>query len=244
MILSGEKEMIEKIKSFFIKNQVLIKSLLTITLFFGNSLFAYIPISIFDINSHTASMKTKGYLEIYDYIILLIILYLLYRDDIKKYLKDLMKNFGKIIDTGFSYWTIGLIIMMISNFLIVKFFPGAKPNNEIELQKIIKTIPIISFVSISILGPIIEEFTFRKTFYDLIKNKDVFVIVSGIVFGTLHVLFSYTSYWDFLYVIPYSALGICLAMMYKKTDNLFTSIIMHIFHNSILTIISIASLGL
>ena len=234
----------KKIKDFLKKNQILLKSLFTITLFFFNSIFEFIPALIFNIDYHKISNKTQILLSFYDYIILLVILYFLYRKDIKKYLKDLKKNFIKIIDKGFSYWTIGLIIMMISNFIIMKFIPMATPNNEIEVQKIIKTLPIISFISIGIMGPIIEEFTFRKTFYDLIKNKDVYVLVSGIVFGTLHVLFSYTSYWDFLYVIPYSALGICLAMMYKKTDNLFTSILMHIFHNSILTIISIMSLGL
>ena len=233
-----------KIKGFFIKNQILLKSLLTITLFFFNSLFEFIPALIFDIDYDKTSNKAQILLSFYDYIILLLVLYLLYRKDIKRYFKDLKQNFGKIIDRGFSYWTIGLIIMMLSNFLIMKFVPQATPTNEIEVQKIIKTLPMISFLSIGILGPIIEEFTFRKTFYDLIKNKDVFVIVSGGVFGVLHVLFSFTSYLDFLYVIPYSALGICLAMMYKKTDNLFTSILMHIFHNSILTIIAIASLGL
>ena len=132
----------------------------------------------------------------------------------------------------------------LSNLIIIKFIPGAKATNEEGVQNIIKTIPLLSFISVGILGPIIEEFTFRKAFYDMFKNKYLFVLVSGSIFGLMHVIFSINSGWDLFYVIPYAALGFSFAFMYVKTDNLFTSMIMHIIHNSILTLMSIISLGL
>ena len=234
----------KKIKKFINKNTTLLKSLLTITLFFLYQIFEIIPVTVFNLKYSTMSNKTMIILKVYDYVILAIILFIMYRKDIKKYLKDFKKNFINIIDKGFLYWTIGLIVMIISNLLINKFFPHAKANNEAGVQDIIKSIPIISVFCVGVLGPIIEEFTFRKAFYDIFKNKDVFIIVSGLIFGLMHVIFTIKTGWDLLYIIPYGALGISFGFMYVKTDNLFTSMMMHIIHNTLLTFLSIISLGL
>lgn len=239
-----KKKNSSKIKEFFQKNTILIKSLITITLFFFNSLFEFIPAIIFDINYNKISSKTSILLSFYDYIVLAIILFFMYRKDIIKYVKDLKKRFPTIIDKGFLYWTTGLIVMVISNLLIIKLIPNARAGNEAGVQSIIKTVPLLSFISVGILGPIIEEFTFRKAFYDIFKNKDAFIVISGFIFGLMHVVFSINSAWDLFYIIPYSALGISFAIMYVKTDNLFTSMLMHIIHNSLLTLASIISLGL
>lgn len=233
-----------KIKIFLKKNITLIKSLVTITLFFFNSIFEFIPAIIFDIDYNKISSKMRIMLSFYDYFILACILFFMYRKDIARYFKDLKKRFPTIIDKGFLYWTTGLIIMVISNLLIIKFIPLAKAGNEAGVQQVIKTLPFLSFISVGILGPIIEEFTFRKAFYDIFKNKDAFIVVSGIVFGLMHVIFSFHSGWDLFYVIPYASLGICFAIMYVKTDNLFTPMAMHIIHNSLLTLASIISLSL
>ena len=234
----------KKIQSFFIKNQVLLKAMLTITLFFFNSVFEVIPMLILKYDPSKLSVKSNVLLSFYDYIILVIILFFLYKKDVIKYLKDFKKNKSNIIDKGFSYWIIGLIIMMVSNFLIMKYVPMANPGNEQKVQEIIKVLPLISFINIGILGPIVEEFAFRKTLYDLFKNKDIFVITSGVIFGFMHIIASFTSGWDFLFIIPYGALGICLAMMYKNTKNLLTPMMMHMIHNMILTLISIVGLYL
>ena len=234
----------EVAKKFINKNIILFKSLITITLFFFYQIFEIIPIIIFNINYSKLSDRATIILRFYDYIVLAVILLLMYRKDIKKYLKDFKKRFIVILDKGFLYWTIGLIVMIISNILIIKFFPSAKANNEAGVQDIIKTLPILSVVSVGVLGPIIEEFTFRKALYDLFKNKDIFIIVSGVIFGLMHVVFSMKTGWDLLYIVPYSALGISFAYMYVKTDNLLTSAMMHMIHNTLLTFLSIVSLGL
>ena len=71
------------------------------------------------------------------------------------------------------------------------------------------------------------------------KKRWTFILTSGIIFGLLHVVFSYTSIVDFLYVIPYSLLGISFAYIVDKTDNITSSIMMHIIHNSSIIILSI-----
>ncbi len=67
--------------------------------------------------------------------------------------------------------------------------------------------------------------------------------MSGIVFGALHVLGAIETPYDFLYIIPYSMLGISLAKIYYETNNIFSTIFMHAFHNALVITIVLAGIG-
>ena len=69
-------------------------------------------------------------------------------------------------------------------------------------------------------------------------NKWLFVIISALIFGYLHVSGSETLY-EFIYIIPYGALGGAFAYLLHETDNIYVPIMMHAIHNGLLTIISI-----
>ena len=69
----------------------------------------------------------------------------------------------------------------------------------------------------------------------------IYILLSALIFGYLHVTNS-NSLYDFLYIIPYGALGAAFAYINVKTDNVYSSILVHFVHNSILTIFSIISL--
>jgi len=88
----------------------------------------------------------------------------------------------------------------------------------------------------------VEELVFRKAFKDAIKNKWLFIIISGLIFGGMHVVGSYTTITDLLFIIPYSCLGFAFAAAYYNTDTIFTSITLHMIHNTILTVTSILTL--
>ena len=133
---------------------------------------------------------------------------------------------------------IGLVGMMISNILIMTIFKSGGANNEQAVQNMINIAPLLMIIDAGIIAPIIEEILFRKTFKNVIKSKLTFILIAGIFFGYLHVA-SATTLSQFIYIIPYSSLGISLAMMYAKTDTVFTSICMHALHNTILTLFSI-----
>lgn len=128
--------------------------------------------------------------------------------------------------------------MMISNFVISFLLNASQATNEQMVQKMISAMPYLLIISAGIIAPINEEILFRKVFKDNIKNKIICILVSGILFGYMHVT-SATTILQFLYIIPYSSLGISFAVMYSKTDSIFTSMSMHMFHNTILTILSI-----
>ena len=235
------KEDLKKIEKKYSKQ---IKDIFAILLFFCNSIFSSLLISILHINIKQITEKQSMVFSLFNYVMLVIIFILLYRKDLKEDWKKFKKEPNKIIDTGFKYWTIGLFFMVISNIIIMKFFPGSTANNEQAVQGYIKNFPFLALLTTSILGPFVEEITFRKTFKDSIKNPVLFILTSGILFGLMHVLGQSTTLRDYLYIIPYSALGISFAYMYYKTDNFYTSAMMHTIHNLALTIISIISFAL
>ena len=89
----------------------------------------------------------------------------------------------------------------------------------------------------AICAPINEELTFRKSFKEIFPSKWVFVIMSGLIFGLLHITSYIETFSDIIYLIPYSALGIAFALLYYKTDNIFSSITMHSIHNLLATLL-------
>lgn len=217
----------------------LLKSAIAILLFFFSSLVKWIPISLFSLDINHLNPVVSNLLTLFSDTFLLIILGFMYYDEIKNGIIKLKENFMKTFDTTFKYWLVGFIGMVVSNLLINLLFPQAVAGNENSVQNMISQTPIIMFFTAGIVAPIIEELVFRQAFKDILLSPKVFVVVSGVVFGLLHVVFSYTSWIDFLYVIPYSSLGIAFAYTVYKTDNITSSIMMHIIHNSAIIILSI-----
>lgn len=217
----------------------LIKLSIVLLLFYLSSLFSLIPIYLFDIDINNCNDTLYNFLRILPNICQAIILYFIYRKDIKKDYKDFKNNFGKYSDIAIKYWILGFIAMFVSNIIITNITPVKIAANEEGVREIIKAIPIISFLAIGFLAPFSEELIFRKSFKDSIKSKWLFILTSGIVFGLLHVIGSISSLYDLLYIIPYSSLGIAFATIYYKSDNIFSSIFVHSLHNTILILLNI-----
>lgn len=224
-------------KNQMINFKKLPKLLGIVLLFFFSSLFQLIPIYLFHISLEQINMN-QLWLTIFSNVILLILLIIIYRKSLKEDFKKIKGNLYSILDSGIKYWLIGLAIMAISNILIGLFITQAQAGNEESVQEMIHS-SALSIIAIGILAPIIEELVFRKSFREVFQNKTLFVLASGLIFGGLHVVLSLNSYWDLFYIIPYSSLGIAFGYMYQKTDNIYTSIIMHIFHNTVLTTLSL-----
>ena len=210
-----------------------------ILLFFFSSLFQLIPITIFNLDLNKITGNQQILLTIFSDLILLFILYLIYRKSLKEDFKKIKENFYQMMDSGIKYWLIGLIAMVISNLIIGLFITQAQAGNEEGVQELIHSSGVLSVIAIGILAPIIEELTFRKSFREVFNHRILFVLASGLIFGGLHVVLSLNSLWDLFYIIPYSSLGIAFGYMYQKTDNIYTSIIMHMFHNTALTSLSL-----
>lgn len=210
-------------------------------LFLFNNLFYLIPLNLLNLDYENLTVINQTLLSIFSNLVLVLIVCIIYRKYLKVKFKEFFKkkNFASFFDLGSKWWFLGLILMAVSNLLIAYFTPIKEANNEVLVQEMLKTTPILSFISATFIAPFLEEMLFRKSFGDIFDNKKIMPFMSGLVFGLLHVIFSLQSYWDLLYIIPYGALGFGFAMALKESDNVLVPITFHTIHNGLLTFISI-----
>lgn len=220
----------------------IVKGVFVFLIFYLGVYFQLIPIKLFNLDLNKISKTTKVILSTFSSFMICLVLVIIYFKDLKKDFIKFKNNFLENIDIGFKWWLIGLIIMVISNLILTFVLKFGGANNQKAVQSMIKVLPIAMFISAGILAPISEEIVFRKSLRDIIDDKLFFVIVSFLFFGGAHVVESAATFTDYLYIIPYGALGGALAMAYYESDTIFTSITLHAFHNIILIILSVIAL--
>ncbi len=161
-------------------------------------------------------------------------------EDIKKFKKDKKRNIiytiiGAIVLTG-----IGILLPILREHL----FSSEMSANQAGLASVIndKT-PLYSLVSyfliLSIVIPMLEEIFCRLNFRKSFKTITMFIIITSLLFGMLHMTNASLSI-SFIYdLFMYSSMGACLGYVYYKTDSICSSMIMHILNNSLSVIIMI-----
>lgn len=165
---------------------------------------------------------------------LMIMLFIFYSKSIKENLKDLKLNFKSYIKNNFKYYVIGLLIMIISN-IIISFFVEGNSTNETLIREYINIMPIYMIFSSCIYAPFTEEMVFRKSLRNCFNNKVLYILLSGLIFGSMHLL-SANNLIELVFLIPYSSLGCVFAYMYYKTNNIFVPMTFHMVHNTIIVI--------
>ena len=223
-----------------IKKNVNLKKLL---IFFG-ILFLFLTLDYFLVIGYYSfddlvqnTIKNSVVFVIIKYIILAIIIFFQYHNYLKEKWFDYIKNIKKYFEISFKYWLLGFIIMIVSNIIINYISPGLGKNEE-TVQLLIKRIPLIAFLLTTVFAPFIEEMIFRKYLQDSFNNKYLFMILSGLLFGFVHVM-GYNNPLEYLLIIPYGALGFMFAKTINETDNIYCTIMMHMLHNGVFTLLSI-----
>ena len=103
--------------------------------------------------------------------------------------------------------------------------------------------PIMMLISAAFLAPIVEEGIFRLAFRKVINNKYLFMIISGLLFGFMHIFPTELPMSVALtYSITYVTMGVYLAYVYVKTDNIWFSIIIHLLNN-LISMLAIIMMG-
>lgn len=227
-------------KEIFTRKRILeiLKGVMTIIIFLSSSYLQVIPILLFNIDIDNYTTSDLAIVNTITDIILLIILVALYHKELKIEFKSFKKNYKTDLDIGLKYWLVGLIVMCVSNILIGLITSLNTSSNEEAVQGLITATPYLMLLTAGIIAPITEELTFRKGISKIFKNKWVYVIASGLIFGFLHVMGS-SNLLEYLYIIPYGSLGFFFALTYYETRNIYPSICMHAIHNSALVLLSI-----
>ena len=200
-------------------------------------LFSTIFFSILNINPNNISDKMYVVYLTTSELILTVIYFAIYRKTLVNDFKEFKKDINGNLEFAFRYWAAGFAIMVVSNLFITVILGKTIAGNEETVRNYIGTAPILMAISTVIFAPINEELTFRKSIRDAINNKWAYVLLSGIIFGGLHVISYVSSPLDLVYLIPYCSLGISFALLYYRTNNIFSSISMHMMHNLLSIII-------
>lgn len=229
------------------KNNKFLPIIVFILLLLGMAILPYIPLKILNINLNNLSQTTKIWYNFFCDIIFMIIVFITFKNDYIRDFKNYIKSFFKNFEVSFKYYFIGLIIMMISNLIIGLFFEGANANNEETVRSLINLYPVYMIFSVAIYAPFVEETIFRKSIKNIVLafgdnkiTKNLYIGISGVIFAAMHIVGMASSILDYLYIIPYLALGVSFAALYYKTDNIFSSIFMHAMHNTAAIVLYIA----
>lgn len=197
-------------------------------------------IGLFGINYNNLNIILKQiYLISYETILTLIIIYI-YRSNFIPNVKDFFKNFKSYMNKYFKYWFLMLGLMILSNMIVTMFTTTEVAQNQQSIIDTLKQAPFYTLIITIIVAPILEELVFRLSFRKIFAHTNIlFILFSGLLFGSMHVLGSCTELVDLLFIIPYSIPGFIFAYILSKSDNICVPISLHMFHNSIMMLLQI-----
>lgn len=178
-------------------------------------------------------------------VLLSVLIFALYGTDLIKDKTILKDNdiVKKIIKYFCMFWVIKILSSLVMAALCaVGGFDINISENQETINLYTTSAPILMLLTSSITTPFVEEGIFRLGISKIIKNKHLFIIISGLVFGFLHI---FPTDLNIIYAlissIPYVTMGMVLAYIYKKEDNIYYPIILHGLNNFISMILFFCS---
>jgi len=163
--------------------------------------------------------------------IILFVLFIIYHKKIIDDFKSFKQDFKSIMNTSLKNWVVGLIIMIVSNF-IISMIVGNIAGNEEANRNLLVSMPLYAVSAMIFIAPITEEIIFRLSPRKAFTKKIPYALYSAIFFASMHILASNTLI-ELLFAIPYGALGFAFAKTFYETDNICSSISIHMIHNSV-----------
>ena len=212
-----------------------------VLIFISYFIYEYVFIALlscFNIDYYSFSYSNKVLTLFIFYLIYIVFIIVMYKDEIKKDFIDFKNNYKQYLSKYLWVYLVGILLMGISNMIIQSITNLELSGNEENVRLLIKKIPLFMMFSSVIYAPFIEEIIFRKSIKNIINKKYLFIIISGFLFGVLHIS-DYTNINEILMGIPYMIMGIDFAYIYYKTNNIFTTMTFHLCHNLVLLIIQL-----
>ena len=220
----------DKIKNFLL---TFWSGITVIFTYFFSAIIQSLPLLLINPNIAQIPLIIKTiYLSIFEICQVTFISFLL-KEQIKPAIKDIKKNYKNCFVNCAKYYLLAITIMMISNLFISTINSGNIAGNEEAIRETLAKAPIYMYFSAVIIAPLLEELVFRQAIRNIFTNNKLFIIMSGLIFGGLHVIGNINTPIDILYLIPYSIPGFAFAYMLTKTNNIFVSTGFHFLHNAI-----------
>lgn len=180
-----------------------------------------------------ATIQPAGIYLVVSAVIALLVMLLLTRD--KGYWYSVFntprKNYGTVVLWGI----IGFIFVLFGQGLaayIETTYLGIDMGSENTAQifEAAKAAPII-LILVAIIGPILEEFVFRRSIFGTLLGPTNFIVaalISSLAFAVIH--------FDFDHLLVYTVSGFIFAFVYNKSRSIMAPIIAHMLLNTFVTI--------
>ena len=153
-------------------------------------------------------------------------------DDFKLMISTLLIMMGFTIGYNFFITLCGIDI-------------GSGNENQATIVEYIKNGAFLSFVTFVLVGPVLEEVTYRYFLFGGLRklNPKLAIVLSGFIFMLVHGMVGFISdsssiLKEIILLPPYMFSGCMLAYAYNKSENLIVSTGSHMLNNLISFILS------
>ena len=209
-----------------------------------------------DFNSIIPKDYLQAFGNFYIYFILCLFLIMLYPFDFSKYYEELNLEYktknslyaqnqsDERIDRVLDGVLLVFCFQIIANMLVAFLRNGniLKSENELIINEILRSSPtnfLLLGMACVVFGPIVEELVFRKTIFELLRNDNISIVISSVIFGLIHVIeYNYSFLEMILTSLPYISSGIVLGVIYSKSGHdIKCNIHIHMICNLISTLL-------
>lgn len=166
-------------------------------------------------------------------IIMIVLCVVVFYNQLKENFRLFKNNFTAYMRFIFPRLGMAYVFLFIFSLISILITKNATSVNQSQVESLPKYYLIPAAI---IYAPIVEELIFRGVFRRFIRNKYIFIIISGVIFGLLHTIHEATILNVVFASLPYISLGMYLSFIYTKTNNLFSNIFSHAFINTLSTI--------
>lgn len=226
----------------------IIKLIISFVLFFNLSLVIAYIFKLVGINYNDFNYFDYACLNTFIELIMFVVVLLFYKKYLKKDLVLFKLNKKDYIKKIISYFLIFLVVKygvaLLSSLLLVMLGSDlVTSENQETVVTLAKTMPFMMMISTSLLAPFVEEGIFRLGIKKVINNKYLFILVSGLVFGFMHIFpTELPLYVALIESLNYVTMGLLLAYIYNETDNIYVVVIIHALNNLLSMLMILATM--
>lgn len=152
------------------------------------------------------------------------------------------KKWFNYLGAGIAFGVL-ISVTLIATYLLKKYCGLKDSENEIILGKIISTYPIPSLIFFGIVGPIVEELTYRVGLFSLINRYKRWLayVITIVIFTLVHIQFDSKDLANEMLNVPLYLFGAAVLTVTYDYFGLTGSLLCHILNNVVVIIIQIAS---
>lgn len=224
------------------------KLIISFVLFFNISLVITYIFKLVGINYSDFNYIDYACLNTFIELIMFVVVLLFYKKYLKKDLVLFKLNKKDYIKKIISYFLIFLVVKygvaLFSSLLLVMLGSDlVTSENQETVVTLAKTFPFMMMISTSLLAPFVEEGIFRLGIKKVINNKYLFILVSGLIFGFMHIFpTELPLYVALIESLNYVTMGLLLAYIYNETDNIYVVVIIHALNNLLSMLMILATI--